>query len=257
MDIFPYLSALLGLVVIWQYHEKLVLTGRIQAIDIYDRSGIRMYLYAVPDDDGICASCRDANGKAFLPTEVARKDFMPLSSPCLNAQGCVGVLVGLYGAWQEARAVVQRLREAKKPGAVQLLPEELHRMLKGQWERSVSAATDRFAVQMLVALTAEQRDPEAVMQQYREIIEQAKEVRHLPLLLPSYLRLAHLLVRQGKPSDALQVIEQFESRYDRNNSGPHFPTDKQRGVMTIMKSHLRTTSSPSRTRPEVVAKTAG
>lgn len=255
MDIFPYLTALLGLVVIWQYHEKLVLTGRIQAIDIYDRSGIRMYLYAVPNDDGICASCRDANGKAFLTSDVARKDFTPLDNPCLNPQGCTGVLVGMYGAWPEARAIVLRLREAKKAGSVRLSPEELHRMLKGPWDRSVSAATDRFAVQILVALTAEQRQPDAVMQQYREIIDQAKEVRHLSLLLPAYLRLAHLLVRHGQPTEALQVIEQFESRYDRNKSGPHYPSDKQRGVMTIMKSHLRTASSKAKA--EVVAQTAG
>jgi hypothetical protein len=253
MDIFPYLSALLGLIVVWQYHEKLVLTGRIQAIDIYDRSGIRMYLYAIPDDDTVCASCREAHGKVFLTSVVARKEFTPLGHPCINPQECTGVLLGLYGAWPEARAVVQRLREGKT-GSIQLSHEELHRMLKGPWERSVSAATDRFAVQMLVALIAEQKQPEAVMQQYREIIDQAKEVRHLSLLLPAYLRLAHLLVRAGKPSEALQVIEQFETRYDRNKSGPHYPSDKQRGVMTIMKSHLRTSTKP---KLEAVAHTAG
>jgi hypothetical protein len=253
MDIFPYLSALLGLIVVWQYHEKLVLTGRIQAIDIYDRSGIRMYLYAIPDDDAICASCREAHGTAFLTSVVARKEFSPLRNPCINPQGCTGILVGLYGAWPEARAIVQRLREAKT-GSIQLSPDEMDRMLKGPWERSVSATTDHFAMQILGALSREKRDPKTAMQQYGAIIDQAKEMRHLLLVLPAYLRLTELLVRHGHGPEALQTIEQFETRYEPTKGGPHYPTNKQRGMMTITKSHLRTTSSKAK--PEVVARTA-
>jgi hypothetical protein len=254
LDIFPYLSALLGLVVIWQYHEKLVLSGRIQAIDIYDRSGVRMYLYGMPDDDGICVSCREAHGSAFLTSMVARKDFTPLRRPCANPQECTGVLVGLYGAWPEARAVVERLRTAKKTGSVQLSPEELQGILKGPWERSVSATTDRYAVNMLAALGAEKSEPETAISQYWMITDQVKEVRHLPLLIPAYLRLTELLLRHGRAPEALQTIEQFESRYERTKRGPHFPTDRQRGVMSILKSRLRT--APHKVKPEAAPKTA-
>ncbi len=47
-DILPYLVALLALLVVWQYHQMQVLKGRILAVDIFDRSGVRMYLVRDP-----------------------------------------------------------------------------------------------------------------------------------------------------------------------------------------------------------------
>ena len=44
-DFLPYLLAVFGLLVLWQYHQIQVMKGRIRAIDIFDRSDIRMYLY--------------------------------------------------------------------------------------------------------------------------------------------------------------------------------------------------------------------
>ena len=241
-NVFPFLSAILALIVLWQYHEKLVLTGRIQAIDIYDRSGIRMYLYATPDDDQVCGACRDAHGRVFSISTVARKDFTPLRSACSNLQGCTGLLVGLYGAWPEARGVVDRLRAAKKIGSIQVSAVELEAMIKGPWERSVSAATDRFGISMLGALNSERSDPEAAIPQYQTIIEEAKEVRHLSLLVPAYLRLAELLIRQGRTQEAQQTIEQFENRFAPNKGGPHFPTERQRRFMFMIKSRLTSAS---------------
>ena len=98
IDIFPYLCGVLALLLVWQYYQKMILAGRIQAIDIFDRSGIRMYLFAIPDDDHTCEACREANGSVFLTSTVARKDFTPLRSRCKNSPVCTSVLLGLYGA---------------------------------------------------------------------------------------------------------------------------------------------------------------
>ena len=51
-DFLPYLLAIFGLLVLWQFYQLRVMKGRILAIDIFDRSGIRMYLYAVADGVG-------------------------------------------------------------------------------------------------------------------------------------------------------------------------------------------------------------
>jgi ribonuclease D len=115
-------------------------------------------------------------------------------------------------------------------------------MIKGPWERSVSAATDRFGISMLGALNSERSDPEAAIPQYQTIIEEAKEVRHLSLLVPAYLRLAELLIRQGRTQEAQQTIEQFENRFAPNKGGPHFPTERQRRFMFMIKSRLTSAS---------------
>ena len=239
-DLWPYICAILALLLIWQYHQNQVLTGRIQAVDIFDRSGIRMYVYATPDDDEICESCREVNGMAFLPSRVARKDFSPRRNPCANKGRCPVVMVGLYGAWQEARQVVQQLRSGEKEGMVQLPVEELIGLTKGNWQGSVSAATDRLSVVMLGALTSEDTDPSAAIAGYQQIIQQAAEVRDLPLVVPAYLRLTDLLDRQGRSSEALGVIEDFEKRFPPNKTGPYYPKGLQRGLLTIKKSHLKT-----------------
>ncbi len=43
-DVTVYLAAILGLLVVWQYYQMQIMAGRILAIDIFDRSGIRMYI---------------------------------------------------------------------------------------------------------------------------------------------------------------------------------------------------------------------
>ena len=70
-----------------------------------------------------------------------------------------------------------------------------------------------------------------------------KEVRHLMLLVPAYLRLTQLLVRSGENLRALELIDRFESRFPPNKRGPHFPSDEQREVMNTRKTHL-TKSQP-------------
>ena len=45
-DFLSHLVGILLLLLVWQYHQMQVLAGRIQAFDIFDRSGIRMFVFA-------------------------------------------------------------------------------------------------------------------------------------------------------------------------------------------------------------------
>ena len=47
-DFIPYTLAILGMLLLWKLHALQVQAGRIQAIDIWDRSGIRMLVHAGP-----------------------------------------------------------------------------------------------------------------------------------------------------------------------------------------------------------------
>lgn len=237
-DVTLCLVAILGLLVIWQYYQIQIMAGRIMAVDIFDRSGIRMYIYVVPDDDTICEVCAASNGRVFLPSQTARKGFSPLMGQCQRPARCPGVLIGLYGAWIEARGVVERTRAQAKKSGVQLSQEELRALVNGQWETSISAETDRLGVHMIEAACYEKINRAVSTTGYRYVVDEVKEVRHLLLLVPAYLRLALMLVRSGDNDEALALIERFEARFPSNRRGPHFPTPEQRNVMKMRKSHL-------------------
>jgi hypothetical protein len=145
-DFLPYLLAIFGLLILWQYYQLRVMKGRILAIDIFDRSGIRMYLYAVTDDLQACEVCRSAHGTVFPLSEVMKSQFSPIKSICESPTPCIDLLVGLYGAWPEANRIVERLRLSRKREPIQLDQDELREMILGPWERSISANTDRFAI---------------------------------------------------------------------------------------------------------------
>ncbi|MCS6896870.1 MAG: hypothetical protein NZM29_02770, partial [Nitrospira sp.] len=70
------------------------------------------------------------------------------------------------------------------------------------------------------------------------IIEDAKEIRHLLMLVPAYLRLTRLLARSGDSAGALAIIERFEARFPHTKRGLHFPTKEQRNVMKTRKALL-------------------
>jgi hypothetical protein len=238
-DFLPYLLAIFGLLVLWQYYQLRVMKGRILAIDIFDRSGIRMYLYAVADDLQACEVCRSAHGTVFPPSEVMKSQFSPIKGTCKSPTGCIGFLVGLYGAWPEAQRIVQRLRLSRKREPIRLDQDELREIILGPWERSISANTDRFGIYLLEAVLGDCMNPKPAMDKYRHTLEYAKEVRHMPLIVPAYFRLVELLTAQGRTAEALQFIEQFEKRYKEKRSGPYAPTEKQLGLMKIKKSHLK------------------
>ena len=242
-SLLPYLCGILALLLLWQYHQKQVLTGRIQSIDVFDRSGIRMYVFAAPEDGQICNKCWEANGMVLLPSQVANKDFGPRGGSCANSGRCTIVMAGMYGAWLEARNVVHRLQTAGRTGSLKLSPQELSELLKGNWEQSVSATTDRLAVLMLAALNGEKKSPDAAINAYRLAIREAKQVHDLPLVVPAYLRLAEVLVNGNQTDEALAVVQEFEQRYPRQGrTRPYDPTETQRGLMAIKKSRLKTAS---------------
>jgi xanthosine utilization system XapX-like protein len=233
-----YLVGILGLLVVWQYYQMQIMAGRILAVDIFDRSGIRMYIYVTPDDDHICEVCAHASGRVFLPSQVAKPKFSPLTGKCQRPAPCVGVLVGLYGAWLEARGVLERLRRNIKKGGIQLSAEEVRALVNGQWERCISAETDRLGVQMIEALSYEKINQAIAITGYQYVVQEAKEVRHLLLLVPAYFRLMQLLLRAEEEAEALELIELFESRFPPTKRGPHFPSDLQRDIMKSKKVHL-------------------
>jgi hypothetical protein len=238
-DVTLYLVAILGLLVLWQYYQMQIMAGRILAIDIFDRSGIRMYVYVTPDADDICEVCAAANGRLFLPSQVAKKGFSARGGKCTRpTTPCLGVLVGLYGGWLEARGVLEQLRANKKEGSRKLSAEELRALVNGQWERCISAETDRLAVHMIQAICSEKLDRAVSIVGYRYVVEEAKEVRHLSLLVPAYLRLVPLLAQTGEVAEALELIERFERRFPATKRGSHFPTERQREIMATRKTHL-------------------
>lgn len=108
-DVTGYLVAILGLLVMWQYYQMQILAGRVLAVDLFDRSGTRMYVYVMPDDDHVCEVCAASHGRVFLPSQVAKKQFSPLIGKCRRPTRCDGALVGLYGAWLEARTVLEQV----------------------------------------------------------------------------------------------------------------------------------------------------
>ncbi|MGE3151884.1 MAG: hypothetical protein AB7G48_15860 [Nitrospiraceae bacterium] len=237
-DVLPYLFAILALLIVWQYHQVQVINGRILAIDIFDRSGVRFYLYVTPGEDALCPHCAASNGTVYLPSQVARKDFCPSGGPCLKTTPCPGVLVGLYGSWLEARGVLERVRQKTASVSLRLSQQELRGLVNGQWERSISAETDRLAIQLLEAMSYETVNSELAIAAYRFTVEQAKEIRHLMLLVPAYLRLIHLLIQTGRREEAWHAIERFETRFPVNKRGRHFPSSEQRDAVRLHKSRL-------------------
>lgn len=238
-DMTLYLVAVLALLVIWQYYQMQIMAGRILAVDIFDRSGIRMYFFVTADDDHVCEVCSAATGRVFSSSQVAKQSFTPLNGTCKRAVPCASVLVGLYGGWLEARGVLERVRaNFKRRKGVQLSPEELRAMVNGQWERSISADTDRLGIHIIEAMCYEKVNPQVAVSGYHFVVDQAKEIRHLMLLVPAYLRLTQLLIRSGEAAEALELVERFEARFPTNKRGPHFPSEEQREMMRTKKTQL-------------------
>lgn len=233
-DLLHAMVAILVLLVLWQYYKLQVLSGRVLAVDIFDRSTTRMYVYAVAK--GACQQCATAHGRVYLPSVVAKAGFSPLEVPCPHPVPCQAVLVGLYGAWEEARQVLETLRVNHKKGYLTLASSELHKLLDGAWERSISADTDRLSMYMLTAIEYEELKQDLAVGHYGYVLKHAKEVRHLPLLVPAYVQIVHLLAKANRWSEVEGHIDQFDSQFPTMGWAAHFPSLKQRGVMRNMKT---------------------
>ena len=234
-----YLMAVLGLLGLWLFHYMQVRAGRILAVDLFDRSVVRMYIYVTVGEGPVCEICANAHGRVFLSSRVEKKNFNPLDGACNGKVHCQACLIGLYGGWLEAREVVARIEKVSKKTIVRLSPEELRTLVRGQWQRSLSADTDRISVNMLAALCEEQHNAGIAIEGYWCVINQAKEPRHFPLVVPAYLRLLSVLVRVGREEEEVrQVIEQFERRFPSDQHAPYSPSSDHRQMLEEVKALL-------------------
>ena len=237
-EITIYVLAILALFGLWLFHQMQVRSGRIQAVDLFDRSVVRFYVYVIPAENPVCEVCAQAQGRVFLSSLVTKKGFCPLDGKCKGTVYCEGFLIGLYGGWLEARELVARLQQTSKKTVIRLSHDELCAVVKGEWNKSVSADTDRINVHMLEGLCFEKTDTSRAMAGYRYVIERAKEARHLSLVAPAYLRLIGLLLRVGPEDEARQAIEQFERCFPTNRHDSETLSTSQRKTLEEMKSML-------------------
>lgn len=235
-DTYPYLMGILGLVVIWKFHDMQVKAGRIQAKDFWERSGVRIFLRATPNDQQACAACKETANFVFLPSLVTSKKFSPQDKPCTNPAGCRCVMVGLYGGWAQA---LSALAMAKKSGGKGRLNDaELRNLIEKSADARAGASADRISLRMLNALRAEGSQAETAIEHYRYILSHAEEDRDLALMVPVYLRLSDLLEKAGKASEALDLVEQCLRDYGEKKKGPDAPTEAQRTALNTRKNRL-------------------
>ena len=233
-----YLFGILALLGLWLFHQVQVRSGRIQAIDLFDRSVVRLYLYVLPDDRTSCPVCVQAHGRVFLPAVVGKLGFSPLDGSCSGAVPCQGVLVGLYGGWAEARQLVSRIQQASKKHPVRMSTEELFALIKGAWNTSISADTDRISMHVLEGWCFGKSDRAAAVDGLRYVVKRAKEARHASHVVRASLRLIDLLLQAGCDDEARLAIEQFEERFapERHDiDGPSFTQRKQlQGLKSLL-----------------------
>jgi hypothetical protein len=238
-----YLLGILALLGLWLFHQLQVRSGRIQAIDLFDRSVVRCYLFVLPDDRESCEVCTSAQGRVFLPSVVGKIGFSPTDGACCGAVPCQGQLIGLYGGWAEARQLVNRLQHASKKHRIRLSPEELCALAKGDWSKSVSADTDRISMHLLEGWCFGKTDREAAIKGLRYVVDRAKDSRHRPYVVPASLRLMELLIKTGLDDEARLAIEQFEQRFPADCTDVDGPSFAQRKMLHEMKSLLWETRS--------------
>jgi hypothetical protein len=235
-DSYPYLLGVLGLALIWKFHDMQVKAGRIKAKDFWERSGVRMFLYATPADVQACSACRETTHMVFLPSLVTAKRFMPQEQPCMNPAGCRCLQVGFFGGWPEAREVLARLKE--QGGHLRLSDEELQSFLETAKTARAGASADRMSLRMLNAMQAEGNNPETAIEHYRYVLDHAEEDRDIAFMVPACLRLSELLEQSGRAEESLQMVERCLRDYGEKKKGPGAPTEVQRAALKTRQSLL-------------------
>jgi hypothetical protein len=89
---------------------------------------------------------------------------------------------------------------------------------------------------MLTALAYEESKQDLAIGHYGYLVQHAKDMRHLSLVVPAYLRLMRLLGHANRWTEVERHLEEFERRFPTRGSGPHFPTVKQRDVLRTVKT---------------------
>jgi hypothetical protein len=237
-EVTVYVLAIAALLGLWLFHQAQVRAGRIQAVDLFDRTLVRMYIYAAPHGTALCEVCAQAQGRVFLSSAVGKKGFSPVDGRCKAAGRCQGCLIGLYGGWSEAREIVARLQRSLKKAAMRLSHDELCALVKGEWGKSVSANTDRTSMHMLEGLCLEKTDVNVAIAGYQCVIERATDARHASLIVPAYLRLLAVLIRVDREEEASELVEQFERRFPVHQQDSHSLSVDQRSILEEEKSLL-------------------
>jgi hypothetical protein len=232
---FNHIMAVLGLLLVWKLHALQVRVGRIQAVDFWARSGIRMFIHITPTDTKSCPACVEASGMVFHPSAVGKKNFKPLSKPCTSPSACRCLLVGLYGGWPDAQGLLARLGKSKM---LQISGEDLTRLLGGPWERYPGASGDRIPVHLLEAMQMEASDPEGAIFRYRFIQENAKRERDFPFVVHSFIRQTDLLETAGRRREALAVVDQFLKVYQSKKKTLNLASDNSYNAMSKRKASL-------------------
>lgn len=235
-EVVPYLLAILGLLIVWQIHDIHVRAGTVKAVDEWSQSGIRLFVQAAPEDPHNCAACREAYGMAFSPAVVAAKKFRPTDQTCANPDDCRCLMVGLYGAWSEAERLQAQLKA--HDGRVRLSREKFGALLDGAQARRSGVNVDQVSLAILKAMRAEENNPNAAIEHYRFVVENAQDERDLPFIVPSYLRLTDLLEQDGRHKDALEMVGRFYKLFDEKNKKRYGPTQGQLAIMSLRKTRL-------------------
>ncbi len=234
-----YLVGILGLLLVWQYHQALVLKGRIYAIDFWDFSGVRMFLHVSLQDGRACSVCRGSHGTLFLPSLATKRRLSVLPRPCSSPLGCRCLVLGLYGGWPEANRILQLLRRQARETPLQLTREHLLELIDTSSSQSVEVGGDRLTMQLLQGLHLEAKNPEWAIGRYRTVIEEAKGAKDLRLVVPAFLRLAEVVAQAQGADVALQVINQFEKRFAHQRKVFYYPSLEQRRAMADRKFRLK------------------
>lgn len=235
-DTYPYLLGILGLALIWKFHDMQVKAGRIKAKDFWEQSGVRLFLRATPADAQACLACRETTSCVFLPSLVTSKKFTPQEKPCTNPAGCRCVMVGFFGGWPEARQVLAKLKP--QGGKLRLSDEELNSFIETAKSARAGASADRMSLRMLNAMRAEGSNTETAIEHYRYVVDRAEEDRDLSFMVPAYLRLSELLERAGRAAESLQMVERCLKDYGEKKKGPGAPTEAQRAALKTRQSLL-------------------
>jgi hypothetical protein len=242
-DLIPYFLSVLGLLLVWQMHEMQVQAGRIDAMDFWVVSGIRMFLYGTPCDASACPACRSAHGMGFLPAFVVSKSFRAQIPKCSNPTGCRCLLIGIYGAWPQAEQACKQLKW--KTSKIQLSDDQLQLFVEGGKTRRAGFSADRISLILLEAMQLEKSDPKAAINRYRFVVEEAQERRDLPFVISAYLRLSELLESVGDDQEAREVVGNFLERYRRRKRslrlrrGERYrPTESQLAMMSTRHTRL-------------------
>ena len=241
-DFIPYFLSVLGLLLIWQLHEIQVQAGRVDAMDFWVLSGIRMFLYGTPCDISACPACRSAHGWVFLPSYVASKHFREQIPRCSNPIGCRCLLVGVYGAWPQAELARKQLKWNRTK--IQLTDEQLQALVEGGKSRRAGFSADRISLILLEAMQMEKTDPKGAINRYRFVVEEAEEKRDQPFVISAYLRLSDLLEGVGEDHEAHEVVNNFLERYTRKKGrrllrgNRYRPTEGQVAVMSTRRTRL-------------------